>query len=275
MKNNVCATSICFITALAILAAMSFFTVCGISKGPPALIWWMTGAATPGFIEDLKIISDYTEEKIGVRLDIRLAEPGKSARFFDGIIRTGKLFDIMFVNGSTYSRFAAIGAFADLTDMLGEETPQLWSYIPGPLWEGVKIKGRIYAVPTYKDSSATGYYFWDREYTQKYDINLNRSDPAYLDDVFRQMKNDEGGLFYPLTLSPGGGSFIFAGYDGLLPGLEPVGVRHDDPQRRVVNTLEQPGIAEILRYIHTHGTGTALSAQKRTWRARRRKAGRL
>jgi putative aldouronate transport system substrate-binding protein len=168
------------------------------------------------------------------------------------MINSGEYFDIMFVDGGNYVRFQSVGAFEDLTDLLPEAAPRLRDYIPEVLWEGVKIKGRVYSVPTYKDSSRTGFYYWDRKYVEKYDIDLNRSGWAYLDGVFRRMKAGENNpRFYPFNITRGSDSFLFDNYDGLSAFMPAIGVRIDDGQRRVVNTLEQADILSAYRYFHS------------------------
>ncbi|MDR2575731.1 MAG: ABC transporter substrate-binding protein [Treponema sp.] len=236
-----------------LLLAVVFSVGCkGSSSGAPTLIWWMIGTTQPGFNEDLKIISDYTQEKIGVRLEIKQAGWSESGQRFITIINAGEYFDIMFVDGTFYNRFTTLGAFEDITEFLPVEAPRLWDYIPAILWDGVRVKGRIYSVPTYKDSSVTGFYFWDHKYVEKYKIDLNQSGWAYLDSVFRRMKAGENApRFYPMPLARGDAAFIFDMYDGLSSDLGTIGVRLNDQRRRVVNTLEQPDILEALRYFHS------------------------
>jgi putative aldouronate transport system substrate-binding protein len=243
---------------------IAFFAVCaalvmavvggckGSSGGAPTLIWWTIGTSQPGFAEDMKVIADYVEKKIGVRVDIKQVGWSEAGQRFTTMVNAGEYFDILFVSGNDYSRFAALDAFADLTDLLPEAAPQLWEYIPDLLWEGVKVKGRILSVPTYKDSSRTGYYYWDHKYVEKYNIDLNRSGWAYLDEVFRRMKAGENNpRFYPFQRTRDTDVFLYENYDGLSASLQVIGVRTDDQQRRVVNTLEQPDIIEAFRYFHS------------------------
>jgi len=247
MKKSMRKAVLCLIVALVALAGGCK----GSASGPPTLIWWMVGTTQSGISDDFKVISDYTKDKIGVGLDIKQAGWADSAQRFTTMINAGEYFDLMFVDGGNYNRFTTLGAYEDLTDLLPAEAPQLWNYIPPVLWEGVKIKGRIYSVPTYKDSSITGYYFWDHSYVKKYNIDLNRSGLAYLDQVFRKIKAGENNpRFYPMYLSRSSNNFIFETYDGLSADLAPLGVKLDDQQRRVVNTLEQPDILEAFRYFH-------------------------
>jgi len=220
--------------------------------GTPTLIWWMIGTPQPGFANDMKIISDYVEEKIGVRINIRQAGWGEADQRFNTMVNAGEYFDIMFVDGGNYVRFNQVGAFEDLTDVLPEAVPQLWEYIPDVLWEGVRINDRIYSVPTYKDSSRTGFYFWDIKFVEKYNIDLNRTGWAYLDEIFRRMKAGERNpRFYPFNLTRASDTFIMENYDGLSALMPGIGVRINDQNRRVVNTLEQPDIIEAYRFFHS------------------------
>ena len=244
---------------LAVLAVVSLGG-CGAGDGVPTLVWVQMGHLQPGFLEDQRVISDYVEEKIGVRLEFRLAGWADAHARFNTMINSGENFDILFVDPNTYNRFQSMGAFADLTDLLPEAAPGLLEAIPPILWEAVKIRGRIYSVPTYKDSSITGYYFWDHDFVQKYDIDLDRAGWPYLDEVFHRIKEGEGPRFHPYGLARGSNFWVFDYYDNMLTAFPPLGVRLDDTQRRVVLTLEQPDILEILRYIHSWYTAGIINS---------------
>jgi putative aldouronate transport system substrate-binding protein len=221
------------------------------AAGVPELIWWQVGGAQSGFEEDMKTIAGYVQEKIGVRMDIKQAGWADAGQRFNTMINAGEYFDIMFVDQANYNRFVTLGAFADITDLLPAEAPELWRAVPSVLWDGVRVKQRVYSVPTYKDSSKTAFYFWDHAYVEKYSIDLNQTGFAYLDSVFRRIKDGEGARFYPLLLAKGSNFFLFDHYDDLTTGMQPLGVRLDDQEYRVVNTLEQPDIQEALRYLHS------------------------
>jgi putative aldouronate transport system substrate-binding protein len=51
-------------------------------------------------------------------------------------------------------------------------------------------------------------------------------------------------------MSKGEVDAVFLRYDTFTSFLHPVGVRSDDPERRVVCTLEQPDVLEALSYMH-------------------------
>lgn len=220
------------------------------TSGVPTLIWWQIGGTQAGFAEDLKVLSDYTQEKIGVRLDIKQAGWGDAGNRFTTMINAGEYYDILFTDINSYNRFVALGAFADITDLVQTQAPQLWSYIPDVLWNGVKVKDRIYSVPTYKDSSRTILHFWDHAIVEKYNLNIQDTSWAGLDRSFRAIKAGEGARYYPFILAKSSANSIFDNYDSLAADLQPIGVRLDDQNRRVVNTLEQADVQEAFKYLH-------------------------
>jgi putative aldouronate transport system substrate-binding protein len=220
------------------------------ASGVPTVIWWQIGSTQGGFAEDLKVISDYTQEKIGIRVDIRQAGWGDAAQRFTTMINAGEYYDMLFTDLGSYNRYVSLGAFADLTDLVPSHAPQLWEYLPEVLWNGVKVKGRIYAVPTYKDSSKTGFQFWDHELVEKYRLDISDTSWAGLDRSFRAIKTGEGARYYPFILARSTNHFIFDVYDSLAADLQPLGVRLDDQEHRVINTLEQPEVQEAFKYLH-------------------------
>jgi len=222
---------------------------CDHSDSVPTVIWWQIGTRQPSFTNEQKVINDYVYSRLGFKVEFRVAGWGEGIQRFNTLINTGEYFDILFTDVNTYNRFVTIGAFADITDMVPEVTPNLWETVPYTLWDGVKIGGRIFSVPSYKDSSVTGYYFWDSDLVEKYGIDLERTGLAFLDETFRKIKAGEGPRFYPFNLSRSSNQWIFDYYDNMLSSFPPMGVRIDDETRRVVLTLEQPDILETLGYF--------------------------
>lgn len=220
----------------------------------PTLVYWTVGG-TPAddFEEAIAQISDYSEEKIGVRVDVKIAGWGDYDQKMNTIVNSGEYFDLMFVNNTNYSKFVNLGALENITDMVQNTTPDLYSFIPEELWSGTQIHGNVYAVPTYKDSSLTQFYFIDDTFVQKYNIDMSTIDSMQsLDSVVREVKEGEGKSFYPIELDQGSvWNGFFNEYDEMASGLPPIGVRIDDSERKVICTLEQEDIMENLRLLHS------------------------
>lgn len=219
----------------------------------PTLVWWTIGGTVPAnFDKAIDAMNEYTAEKIGVKIDIKVAGWGEWGEKINTIVNTGEPFDIMFTNNSKYSQQVNMGAFADITDLVQSETPDLYNLIPAMVWDGARVGGKIYSVPTYKDSSLTQYYVFDDALVQKYGIQLDSIKTLQdLDKPLYDMKKGEGRGFYPVQLTQGDGfNGFFNAYDDLTLGLNPIGVKVDDASRKVVSVLEQPDIMENLKLLH-------------------------
>ncbi|MCT1402656.1 ABC transporter substrate-binding protein [Paenibacillus sp. p3-SID867] len=223
------------------------------SKDIPTLTWWTIGGQVPNnFSKAVDAMNAYTAEKIGVKVDIKVASWGEWDTKMNTIVNTGEPFDIMFTNSGKYSKQVAMGAFADITDLVQSETPDLYKLIPEKVWEGTKIGGKYYSVPTYKDSALTQYWVFDDKYVQKYNIDINNIKTLQdLDKPLRDMKAGEGKSFYPLPMTQGEGlNGFFNEYDDLTLGFPPIGVKADDESRTVVSVLEQPDVMANLKLLH-------------------------
>lgn len=223
------------------------------SKDIPTVLWWTIGGTLPSDFQDsMKTINEYLAEKIGVKIDIKVASWGDWESKMNTIVNSGEQYDMMFMNNTYYNRFVKMGAFADITDMVQTETPELYKMLPETLWKGVQSDGRVWAVPTYKDSSMAQFWYFDDIYVQKYNIDIdNIKTMQDLDAPFRAMKEGEGKGFYPLQMAQGSPfNGFFNDFDGLAAGLQPIGVRVDDASRKVVNTLEQEDIMSNLKLLH-------------------------
>ncbi|PCL90478.1 ABC transporter substrate-binding protein [Paenibacillus lautus] len=223
------------------------------SKDVPTLTWWTIGGQVPNnFSKAVDAMNAYTAEKIGVKVDIKVASWGEWDTKMNTIVNTGEPFDIMFTNSGKYSKQVAMGAFADITDLVQSETPDLYKLIPEKVWEGTKIGGKYYSVPTYKDSALTQYWVFDDKYVQKYNIDINNIKTLQdLDKPLHDMKTGEGKSFYPLPMTQGEGlNGFFNDYDDLTLGFPPIGVKADDASRTVVSVLEQPDVVANLKLLH-------------------------
>ncbi|MDR1802007.1 MAG: ABC transporter substrate-binding protein [Treponema sp.] len=225
----------------------------GSASGTPTLTWWCIGGSPNNLGDALKVIGDYTQSRINARLDIKVAGWADAGQRFQTIVNSGEYYDIMFTDSGNYNRFVSMGAFEDLTNRLATDAPELQRFVPNTLWDGVRINGRIYSVPTYKDSSKTNFMIWDDVIVRRYNLDITRIHTfAELDRAFRTIKAGEGSRYYPLQLARGSRMDVVFNddYDSLLIGLPPVGAGTYDKNRKVVSVFEQPEVMERLRYLH-------------------------
>ena len=243
---------------LAAVLAVSALSSCD-SKEPNqsssenATLKWIQIGGQPNDLDAVtKELNRYSSEKIGVQCSFTYLDWGIFGDRVKAILNSGEPFDILFNNGDYYAPAISLGAFADLTGML-EETPSLRDFIPESVWSGVTVNGKIYAVPTYKDSSQTQYWVWDQEIVDRYQIDYEAIRTcADLDAPLRTIQDainrgEITGTQYAFYNIRDGINGMFMNYDVNICQL---GVRIDDPNARVVRVLEQPDIQETLTYMH-------------------------
>ena len=123
----------------------------------------------------------------------------------------------------------------DLTEMLPKEASDLYEMIPEDYWTAMKVDGKIYGVPSYKDSSLTEYFVWDQDMADKYSIDVNAiTDFNSLYDALKTIKEGEGTA--PYYMSKNGANFLInLGFDDLSASLPVLGVKYTDESKTVVN----------------------------------------
>jgi putative aldouronate transport system substrate-binding protein len=218
----------------------------------PTFEWWFIGDPPPNLAEGQKVINDYTESKIGVRVEFKWFGWGDVTPRQTTMINSGEYWDMWSLLGPNYYDWARRGILADITDSL-PQYPGLTRTVPQALWDGFKVKNRLYGVPTYKDSAAAHYVMWNEALVRKYNIDVNSMKTmADYDRALRTIKAGEGARFYPIHAAKGEptGRFLYMlDYDQSF-GMNIIGVKFSDPNTRVVNMLEDPEFVEYLRYFH-------------------------
>jgi putative aldouronate transport system substrate-binding protein len=245
-----------------ILAVTLLLTACAAQTGGPSaapeapaeiptLLWWNVGPAPTDYEAGMENINRYLEANMGLRLDLRLLPWLNLMERSQIIVNAGETFDLMFVDSENYNKFATLGAFQDVTDMLRTTAPELWEFIPDTVWTGAMLGGRIYAVPTYKDVALAQYWVFDAALAERCGIDINALVTwGDLDTALRTIKEIEGEDFYPVQLSRNEVfNGVYNGFDSFGSGLPVIGVRVYDPTRTVWNLLEDPVFLSRLRML--------------------------
>ncbi len=214
------------------------------------LKWILIGGSQPANYEAWKThINKYLNEKIGVELDVEIISWGDWDSKRNAIVSTNQPYDIVFTNLGTFVSDVKLGAFADISELLNN-TPDLKGLMPEKYWDSVKVDGKIYGVPTYKDSSVTGYFIWDKEMLDKYEIKnveeLNTLEKAK--DALQKITDGEKKPALVLGQSQGIEPAEF--YDSMGMAL-PIGVKIDDNSRKVVKIYEQENVKKHYETLYS------------------------
>lgn len=222
----------------------------GATEEVVTLKWIQVGNGMPSNYEAwLEQINPYLEEKIGVNLEMEIVPWADWDNRRSVIVNSGEYFDILFTDQTRYNSEVTTGVFLDITDMVQEAAPELYSFIPEDYWKAVSVSGSVYAVPTYKDSSMTYYFIWDADMAEKYGVdyqNINNFED--LAAALTTIKDGEGTA--PWYMSRNGADFLAGYFDQLGAGLPVLGVKYDDAGKQVVNPLEDTEIMRNLELIH-------------------------
>lgn len=216
----------------------------------PTIKWVQIGNGMPDNYDAWQAkVNTYLEEKIGCHVDVEVISWGDFKTRRSVIINTNEDYDIIFTPQDVFINDVMIGAFADISDKVKTDTPDLYNLMPESYWKATSIDGKIYGVPTYKDSSMTNYWVWRKSIVDKYDLDLK--DFQTYDDLTPMLKKITEGEHEPaFVLAMDAMEIAQEKYDFLGSGLTTMGVSIEDGKRTVVSVYEQEDILSVLRVMH-------------------------
>ncbi|MDO5022427.1 MAG: ABC transporter substrate-binding protein [Eubacteriales bacterium] len=232
------------LAAIMLLGPFSFVT----AEEPYTIKWVVVGGGMPKNYDTWKAkFDEYLAEKMpGTAFDVEVISWGAWGDKRNAMINSGEYFDIVFTNTDSFYTDIQKNALLDLTELLPKYAPKLYEELPEALWTAASVNGKIYAVPTYKDSSLAQYFIYDTAVVEATGINLDEiKDLADWEPIFLEMQ--KSGIDPPFVMSQEGVYQILDKYDNAGIGVPVIGVRYDDAERKVVSIFETE---EIMGYLH-------------------------
>lgn len=148
----------------------------GDNKDITTLTWYMSinpvAADTDKVIQKL---NEYTRKKIGVEIDYKVIANPDYKEKMPNLINAGEYFDICFTSNWTtdYLQFVGKDAFMDITELLPQYAKETYDFIPGALWDAVKVNGSIYGVPSYKEMGYQGGIIYNSDMAEAYGLDMS------------------------------------------------------------------------------------------------------
>ncbi len=216
------------------------------------LKWVQVGSGMPANYDAWKAnINAYLEEKIGVHLEMEIVGWGDWDTRRNMIVSTNEPYDIMFTNNGTFYNDVSIGAFADISGLVETAAPELYKFIPESYWDACKIGGKLYAVPTYKDSSITQYFVYDKAKVEATGLDFASAHTmADVTPILEAMYEASGEPVF--ILNQGGLDAIYgAKYDDISAGLPAMGVSYAGGEAKVVPVFEQDDVMADLNTLRS------------------------
>lgn len=135
----------------------------GTSDGEPVELIWIMG--NPG---QVPADQEMVEEELN-KISVPMLNVKMKTLYYDNekvtlALSSGEEWDMAFTC-EWYNNFveqARNGYFADLTDKIKTETPELYKTMPEIIWEGAKVDEKIMAIPVKKDYAYEMYYIFDK-----------------------------------------------------------------------------------------------------------------
>ncbi len=211
----------------------------------PTITWYQVGGGEPANLASwTEKVNAYLEEKIGVHLNVQCISWGGWGDQRSVILSTNEPYDILFTDSGSYTSDVAMGAFADLTELI-KETPGITDLIPESYIDACKIGGKLYGIPAYKDNAAAQFFVWTKEYVDAYYPDYaNVHSLAEATPAVKAIKEGTGEP--PMLLNKDGLSCVVGNrYDQLgMAGMGAIGVSYYDDSGKVVCTFEQQDVLD-------------------------------
>lgn len=136
------------------------------------LTWYQVGDAQSDDQKVLDEVNKYTQEKIGVKLNLVKVGWGDYNQKMQVVINTGDQWDMCFTCSwaNDYLQNAQKGAFLELDDLLTKQGKEMHDIIDSRFWEAAKVGGKTYGVPSEKEIGNCPMWVFTKEYVDKYDI---------------------------------------------------------------------------------------------------------
>ncbi len=209
--------------------------------------------------------NEIVKEKLGFEIDIVALED--YSQKMQVINAGGEDYDIMFTASYTNSYYqnVADGNLLALDALLPEEAPELWNSMDEAIWDGVRVNGKIYAVPNQQ-------IFARSPCISVPTVNLEKMgiDPAdYADKKFwdygEYLKKckEVTGTNVKLPDVWGAGGYQFYGFEEITGGNLPGAIRFDEENPKIVNQYESEEYKQYIK-LRREWNQQGLTAQERT-----------
>lgn len=245
--------------ALAMVASM--FAACnnggsenngGDTNEPVEIVWWHWGNPPKDTNTVVEALNKMSAEDIGVTVKFNWATDNEQK--LKTALSTGQKDDIAFTCAwfANYISTAQSGQLADLTEMLKQDEFQtLYKSMPEFFWEAATVDGKIYAVPTTKDSAAQNFWTVNKEYVidtvgAQAEFDQVGTALSTVTPLLRKIKSyvDNGGEPYPHDLTAplnfnksGLNGFEAARWD-MINGSIHIGDKLGDDGVKIISTFD-------------------------------------
>lgn len=207
------------------------------------LTWYQVGDNQKDDSVVLEEVNKYTEEKIGVKLNIVKVGWGDYNQKMQVVINTGDAWDMCFTCSWTndYLQNAQKGAFLELDDLLKEEGSEMYDLIDSRFWEAAKVGGKIYGVPSEKEIGNMPMWVFTKELVDKYSIPYEDLHSLEALEPWLQMIKEKEPDVVPMYLTK---DYSAPTYMDKIQ--DPIGIEYGDDSLTVQNVFDTEKMQSTL-----------------------------
>lgn len=230
------------------------------NSGEPVHIKWYAVCA-PGPQADVKTveeaIDDHLSKTYNMNIDLELVYNTfkDNAEKMPVIIGSGEEYDICWTSSWNNNYYTNVNknAFIALDDLLQSDAPELYKSIDKEIWDGTRVKGKIYGVPSIQIMCKQNYISIVKDYVDKYNFDISKANSLDdFDEFFHQIKKDNPDI-YPFVASSSGlqGKLNLAlGYEEIAGVKIPGAFKIGDESITVVNQYELDSTKNFFSLMH-------------------------
>lgn len=217
-----------------------------INDNIPTIIWYQIGKQPNDIDIVLNDINKYIYNKLKINLKLKYIDFGEYNDRMNTIINSGENYDLAFTSSwsNSYLQNAQKGNFIPLDGLIEKYGKQMIGQIDYRFWEGVKINGRIYGIPTQKEISLMPMWVFTKEYIDKYNIPYkDLHSLEQLEPWLKLIKENEEGVV-PLYINSD--YSVPNNFDQIV---DAVGILYNDTDLNVKNIYETEEVIKNLNIM--------------------------
>ena len=120
---------------------------------PVTLEWYVGEEPLPDNQTVFDAINAYLKGKINTTVNFHFIGHSEYAQKVSTILMSGQEVDIVNpTNGINYVDYVKKGAFLPIDDLVKKYAPETYAMIPEDYWSAMYVDGKMYGIPSYKDS---------------------------------------------------------------------------------------------------------------------------
>ena len=135
------------------------------------LVLYSSGSSGQDTEKVMAAFNEKLKEKCNTTIKVTCLGWDNYQNQYNLILTTGEPADLMYVNPNLYNRYAATGAFLDLTDLFPELMPETYKLFTEEQLQQVKVNGSIFMIPSYEKNYGQNGIFYRADLAKKYGIN--------------------------------------------------------------------------------------------------------